>query len=160
MKIRCAAQNARVYEVEDRITFICGNFFDVAKALIRNGHHRIDAVFLSPPWGGPSYSEAECFDLATGITPNGFDIMEAAKKISPNICLFLPKNTSIKQVGGDGRGNRIAGISVHLSINTPFSPIFQLTSMAGEDGRVEVEQNVLRKKVKTISAYFGNLIAS
>ena len=46
-KIAMARNNARVYGVEDKIEFIVGDFFKVAPRLIA------DAVFLSPPWGGP-----------------------------------------------------------------------------------------------------------
>lgn len=41
-------------------------------------------VFLSPPWGGPSYLESDTFDLHS-MTPDGFEIFELAKKISPNV---------------------------------------------------------------------------
>ena len=34
----------------------------------------------------------------------------------------------------------------------------QLAWLAGEDQKVEVEQNMLNYKTKTITAYFGNLI--
>ena len=36
--------------------------------------------------------------------------------------------------------------------------VFQLTSLAGPGGRVEIEQNFLNHKLKTITAYFGELI--
>jgi hypothetical protein len=34
----------------------------------------------------------------------------------------------------------------------------QLTALAGEGGRVEIEQNLLNQKVKTITAYYGELV--
>lgn len=36
----------------------------------------------------------------------------------------------------------------------------QIASLAGPGGKVEVEQNFLNNKLKTITAYFGNLIKS
>ncbi|CDQ71937.1 unnamed protein product [Oncorhynchus mykiss] len=36
----------------------------------------------------------------------------------------------------------------------------KIASLAGPGGRVEVEQNFLNNKLKTITAYFGNLIKS
>lgn len=36
----------------------------------------------------------------------------------------------------------------------------QVTSMAGPGGKVEVEQNFLNNKLKTVTAYFGSLISS
>ena len=54
IKIKCARRNAQIYGVADRINFICGDFLNVARAL-RPGS--VDAVYLSPPWGGPSYQK-------------------------------------------------------------------------------------------------------
>jgi trimethylguanosine synthase len=54
-KIICARRNAQIYGVLDRIQFICGDFLHVARAL-QSTRHTIDAVFLSPPWGGPDYA--------------------------------------------------------------------------------------------------------
>ncbi|VDM24580.1 unnamed protein product [Toxocara canis] len=75
VRLRCAAHNARIYGVADRINFICMDFFhfirsprawlspinnsNVAKDASTGqdavGDSAVDAVFLSPPWGGPSY---------------------------------------------------------------------------------------------------------
>ncbi|KAK2191637.1 hypothetical protein NP493_48g01082 [Ridgeia piscesae] len=89
-----------------------------------------DVVFLSPPWGGPNYLQAEVFDLKTMILLDGFDVFEKTQLITDNIAYFLPRNTDMEQ----------------------------LTSLAGPGGRVEVEQNFLNHKLKTITAYFGELI--
>ncbi|KAH7727540.1 Protein T08G11.4 b [Aphelenchoides avenae] len=141
VRLRCALQNARVYGVADYITFICGNFFHVAKSLFGarqagsdgddDSYYGIDAVFLSPPWGGPSYLQEKVYDLDKQ-EPNGYEIFRIARKISPNIGYFLPRNTSVKQ----------------------------LIALAGPGGRVEVEHDVLNGKTKTLTAYFGDLVAS
>ena len=101
IKLRCARQNAKVYGVEDKITFICGNFYHIAKSLCQSSSNAgllpIDSVFLSPPWGGPEYLHLQVFELSSCV-PDGFDIFRIALKISPNIAYFLPRNTSSKQV--------------------------------------------------------------
>ena len=56
-RLAIAKHNAAVYGVEDRIEFILGDFFHVAKDL------KADAVFLSPPWGGPEYLKEPVFKL-------------------------------------------------------------------------------------------------
>ncbi|KAM4624072.1 trimethylguanosine synthase isoform 2-T2 [Polymixia lowei] len=93
---------------------------------------RGDVVFLSPPWGGPDYLTAEVFDIKTMIEPDGFEIFRLSKLISDNIVYFLPRNADMNQVA----------------------------SLAGPGGKVEVEQNFLNNKLKTITAYFGDLIKS
>ncbi|XP_061304448.1 trimethylguanosine synthase isoform X1 [Pezoporus flaviventris] len=91
---------------------------------------KADVVFLSPPWGGPDYATAEIFNIKTMICPDGFEIFRLSKKITNNIVYFLPRNADIDQVA----------------------------SLAGPGGKVEIEQNFLNNKLKTITAYFGDLI--
>nr|XP_033507275.1 trimethylguanosine synthase isoform X2 [Epinephelus lanceolatus] len=93
-------------------------------------HLRGDVVFLSPPWGGPDYLTAELFDIRTMMQPDGFKIFRLAKLISDNIVYFLPRNADMDQIA----------------------------SLAGPGGKVEVEQNFLNNKLKTVTAYFGSLI--
>ncbi|XP_026231051.1 trimethylguanosine synthase [Anabas testudineus] len=93
---------------------------------------RGDVVFLSPPWGGPDYLTAEVFDIKTMMDPDGFEIFRLAKLISDNIVYFLPRNADMDQIA----------------------------SLAGPGGKVEVEQNFLNNKLKTMTAYFGGLIKS
>uniref|UniRef100_A0A2K5ES20 Trimethylguanosine synthase n=1 Tax=Aotus nancymaae TaxID=37293 RepID=A0A2K5ES20_AOTNA len=90
---------------------------------------KADVVFLSPPWGGPDYATAEIFDIRTMMSPDGYPL-EVLRKITNNIVYFLPRNADIDQVA----------------------------SLAGPGGQVEIEQNFLNNKLKTITAYFGDLI--
>jgi len=102
----------------------------------------IDAVFLSPPWGGPSYGNLKAFDFNTDLllvsyngkeeTPvNGQKLIRIASSAVRNrfVVIFLPRN-----LDGDtlGRASFFAGYG-GLSI--------------------EMEQNILNGKLKTITAY-------
>lgn len=89
-------------------------------------------MFLSPPWGGPKYLNAEIFDLKKMIPMDGFKIFEEAVKICQNIAYFVPKNVNVDQ----------------------------MTSLAGVGGFVEIEQNLLNKKMKTLTVYYGDLVQS
>ncbi|KAJ0012348.1 hypothetical protein NQD34_013323 [Periophthalmus magnuspinnatus] len=94
---------------------------------------RGDVVFLAPPWGGPAYLNADVFNIQTMMEPDGYPLyVLCAKLISDNIVYFLPRNADMDQIA----------------------------SLAGPGGRVEVEQNFLNNKLKTITAYFGDLIKS
>ncbi|XP_021370748.1 trimethylguanosine synthase-like isoform X2 [Mizuhopecten yessoensis] len=123
-KVECARHNAAVYGVEDRIEFITSDFLKVAPLL------KADVVFLSPPWGGPDYLNADVFDLESMMELKASDIFEASKKITNNIAFFVPRNSDFEQ----------------------------LTALAGPGGHVEVEQNLLNNKLKTITAYYGELV--
>ncbi|CAD5111419.1 DgyrCDS728 [Dimorphilus gyrociliatus] len=57
VKLKCAKNNAKIYGVEDKIEFIQGDFLKVYPTL------KCDVAFLSPPWGGPEYSNTDVFDL-------------------------------------------------------------------------------------------------
>ena len=90
-----------------------------------------EVIFLSPPWGGPGYINTEVFDLKNDIPLDGFEIFNAALEVTENIAYFVPRNTNVDQ----------------------------LISLAGPGGLVEVEQNILNQKIKSVTAYFGDLIA-
>ncbi|ESO02487.1 hypothetical protein HELRODRAFT_65292, partial [Helobdella robusta] len=125
-KISYARHNAAIYGVAHKIQFIVGDYLVLAPTL------KADVVFLSPPWGGPSYLDAKLFDIKTMMSPNGFEIWEKTKLITRNVAFFLPRNTDVEQV----------------------------SSLAGSGGSVEIEQNLLNGKIKTLTAYFGDLIDS
>ncbi|KAJ1972984.1 RNA methylase protein [Dimargaris verticillata] len=92
---------------------------------------KADVVFLSPPWGGPAYLKQPQFDLETMIPLNGARIFSLAHQITPNIAYFLPRNSRPDQIGN----------------LTPDAP-------------VEVELNRIYGKLKSITAYFGELATS
>ncbi|XP_077546087.1 uncharacterized protein LOC144158808 isoform X3 [Haemaphysalis longicornis] len=123
-KIELARNNAAVYGVENKIEFVLADFLEVAPGL------QGDVVFLSPPWGGPSYQEKGSFDLRS-VKPDVFETFALCRKITPNIALLVPRNTDANQ----------------------------LAELAGPGGKVEIEQNLLNNKIKTITAYYGGLVA-
>ena len=124
VKIECAKHNAAIYGVADRIEFIVGDYMELIPQL------KADVVFLSPPWGGPDYANAEVFDIKTMISLDGFELFERSKAITGNIAYFMPRNADVEQ----------------------------LIFLAGPGGKVEVEQNLVNKKLKTMTAYYGELV--
>lgn len=124
-KIEMAKHNATVYGVEDRIEFIVGDFLQLAKTL------KADVVFLSPPWGGPTYLKEEIFDLEKSLLPiPGSEMYRKTKMITDNIAMFLPRNTNTDQ----------------------------LVRYAGPGSAVEIEQNFLDRKLIALTAYYGELL--
>jgi len=124
-KIDMARNNARVYGVESKIEFIVGDFFKVVPNLVA------DAMFLSPPWGGPEYLSKKTYDLqkmGNSMDMDGFNVFSIARKVTPNIAFFVPRNTLVDQLSGLG------------------------------GGRVKVEKNMMNHKIKTMTAYYGDLV--
>ncbi len=125
-KIEMAKANAKIYGVEDKIDFIVGNYFDLIEKV------KADIVFLSPPWGGPSYMKHDTiYDLEKFLLPVAASkLMEATRKITNNIAIYLPRNSNTKQ----------------------------LATLAGPGNAVEIEQNFLDRKLVAITAYYGDLV--
>jgi len=93
-KIAIARHNAAVYGVADRISFLQGDFLELA------GQLKADVVFLSPPWGGPKhdYVKEDGFDLTSMIEPDGERVWAAAKAITSNLAYMVPRNTPTRQL--------------------------------------------------------------
>eukprot|EP00158_Paraphelidium_tribonemae_P000847 Partr_v1_DN23544_c0_g1_i1_m14235 putative trimethylguanosine synthase len=127
-----ARNNARIYGVEDKIQFICGSFFDIMPQLVEAGFE-IDGIFLSPPWGGPDYINSRVYSLASIEPVDGFKLMQYCNLVTNNIVLYIPRNTSVPEL-------------LRLKNST--------------DESVEIEQNILSGKLKTIAVYFGSFCGS
>lgn len=90
----------------------------------------VDCIFLSPPWGGPNYLHQNVYSLAN-MRPNGFEIFRAAKEhVSSNIAFLLPRNIDRDE----------------------------LDSLLAPNESLEIEQNLINNKLKTVTSYFGNLV--
>ncbi|KAK9130349.1 hypothetical protein Sjap_010836 [Stephania japonica] len=90
-----------------------------------------DVVFLSSPWGGPSYENVKKFTLDLLKPKDGYSIFQIARKITPNIIMFLPHNVDLCQV------KELAWLS--------YPPL-----------PLEIEANYVQNNLKGITAYFGN----
>uniref|UniRef100_A0ACD6A446 Uncharacterized protein n=1 Tax=Avena sativa TaxID=4498 RepID=A0ACD6A446_AVESA len=123
-KVELARHNARIYGVEDKIEFVVGDFFHLAPYL------KADLVFLSPPWGGPSYSQTQVYTLDLLQPKDGYTLFQAAKKISPNIIMFLPRHVDITQLE-----------ELSWSSSPPL--------------HFETEENYVQDRSIAITAYFG-----
>eukprot|EP00548_Thalassiothrix_antarctica_P018024 CAMPEP_0194194590 /NCGR_PEP_ID=MMETSP0154-20130528/75669_1 /TAXON_ID=1049557 /ORGANISM="Thalassiothrix antarctica, Strain L6-D1" /LENGTH=559 /DNA_ID=CAMNT_0038919035 /DNA_START=48 /DNA_END=1728 /DNA_ORIENTATION=+ len=101
---------------------------------------RIDSIFLSPPWGGMDYETTgkrnylieTCMEVSdnSGSSWNGKRILQASAAATKGpVLFFLPRN-----INGISLGRN----ALHSGFNT-----------------LEMEQNFLNNKLKTVTAYFG-----
>ena len=130
-KLQCAQNNANVYSVEDKITFLMQDFFKLHETLkIEENKLKIDLIFLSPPWGGINYFHNRQAKI-NEFPIDGFQIyLYCINKLKcKNIIYFLPRNCNLEQI-------------IYL---------------AGPGGFVEIEQNFLDTKFVAITAYFGDM---
>ena len=89
-----------------------------------------DVIFLSPPWGGPGYINGKTFDIKNDIPMDGIKLFDAALEVTENIAYYVPRNTNVDQ----------------------------LISLAGPEGQVELEQNILNNKITIITSLILLLI--
>lgn len=92
-RLDCARHNAEIYNVAHLITFIHGDFMEITLL----NKIEADAVFLSPPWGGIEYATQKVFDLQC-MPIDGVELFEWSRKVSENICYFLPRHTNLLQL--------------------------------------------------------------
>ncbi|KAI5119665.1 hypothetical protein M0805_007756 [Coniferiporia weirii] len=163
-RLSIARHNAAVYGVADRIEFVLGDYLDFARSYASRAPEQrsIDVVFLSPPWGGPSYlidspqkekSEAEAtlqgdYSLKSILPIHGDELFHLTRQITHNIAYFLPRNINLLEISellkpkGSGEGD--AG--------------FVNTQRVTEE-LVEVEEDYMGGKLKAVTCYFGGLAA-
>ncbi|SPO22787.1 related to TGS1 - trimethyl guanosine synthase [Ustilago trichophora] len=140
VKVRLGRWNAKVYGVSDRITYIQGDSIELLDTIREwrdqkdkvgtEGKHEddhvwngikasdledVEAVFLSPPWGGvdyaaqpiPTYHNTDTTSSSTStysldsIQPiNGITLFTRVHHAfqTPNIAYYLPRNTNLSQL--------------------------------------------------------------
>ena len=59
-----------------------------------------------------------------------YEVFRTARRVTANIAYFVPRNTNVDQ----------------------------LASLGGRGEMLEVEQNILTRKFKTLTAYYGELV--
>ncbi|KAN0024570.1 hypothetical protein ACTFIV_008978 [Dictyostelium citrinum] len=131
MKLLMAKHNSWVYGHSNENT----NIEFINSDAMNLSNLKADVIFLSPPWGGPNYTDSSIFHLDSMI-PNGFEIFKNAIKITPNVVYFLPKNTS----------------------KVDIAKLALISKENGGSEYCEIEENYINEKLKTITLYFGSLI--
>ncbi|CDU24470.1 related to TGS1-trimethyl guanosine synthase [Sporisorium scitamineum] len=163
VKLRLARWNARVYGVEERICFVRGDSIEflqrlkswreaeseseqgkeVWKGITSEDVHAVQAVFLSPPWGGVDYAQPNSTYTLSSIHPiDGttlFSLVHTAFATN-NIAYYLPRNTSLPELS-------------HLSALAHHSSVVP--------SKVKVECNYVNygSKLSSLTAYYGALSA-
>jgi trimethylguanosine synthase len=93
--LACAQNNAYIYGVYDKITWVnddCFSYMSKNAAI----NHIETVIFASPPWGGPGYSTDEIFNLATMQPYSLKQIHDMCKMMDS--ALFLPRTSDLRQI--------------------------------------------------------------
>lgn len=117
-------------------------------------------LFLSPPWGGPSYSKIKSFTLDLLKPKDGYSLFQVAQSITPNIIMFLPRNVDVNEVEqlswlSSPPLNMDVGIYVCSSdlgeVIDDYKTLFLMRFA------FQIEKNYVGKFFKGITVYFGSL---
>ncbi|GMH35113.1 hypothetical protein BSKO_02981 [Bryopsis sp. KO-2023] len=136
-RIEIARHNAQVYGVESRIDFICGDFFEIGPNL------RADVVFISPPWGGPSYRHSESLPI------------NESSEIGQ---MVLKSATISRDIVGRGAGPGCKelgkrGLVLFLPKNSELGSMHDLRS---SEENLEVEAVAVNENLKAVTTYIGS----
>lgn len=93
--IACAQNNAEVYGVRDRITWVNDDCFNYLKSSPEIDPTKT-VIFASPPWGGPGYSTDAIFNLNTMQPYSAKEIYAACKTM--DCALYLPRTSDLRQI--------------------------------------------------------------
>lgn len=124
VRLAMAKNNACVYGVEHLITFLHGDFFDMASEI------KADAVIIDPPWGWPRYRKIGEFRLQH-FNPNGSELLNYALDHFNNIVLRAPKTFITSELDQfdvdyeihyDKLHHSIISISVYITNNSKSKP--------------------------------------
>lgn len=138
-RLEMARINSKIYGVEDRITFICGDFIKLLPTLASQLNLARPPVFLSPPWGGPKYLDSVFYDLDQTKPVDVKSLVNLCREwLSNELILFLPRNSNIQQL-----------LDVVEEIeNGSHSDLKSL--------KCELELNYFGDKLKTMTIFIGS----
>lgn len=149
-------QNATVYGVHEKMEYIHGDAYNVGPQLARS--RSVDAIFMSPPWGGPEYQRQKCFDVSIFKAP-----VELALSITKNVCILVPRNVNHQnvydtfgvecEIEDNYVGNKIKTRSIYFGdLRTGKDNVSHVAT--NRDGAVKIGKTV--KKVKAWKRVTGS----
>lgn len=197
VRLALARHNAALYGVADRIEFVLADFISFAQNLAESSalqlpkqdplrSRRIDVIFLSPPWGGPSYltdaqngeggttlntdyvtQSAPEYSLASIRPIHGKQLFKLARRLTRNIAYYLPRNVSLEEVAAlpeennENSGERLEAEIEQYRGDTAPQKSKTRRGKAKADRKVEmveVEEEWMGQKLKALTCYFGGLV--
>ena len=100
-RCKLALANAAVYGVRPLVDCVQADWTSLGPAMAAAQRRRepraplADALFLSPPWGGPAYAQQASFSLHAPLVggASAQQLLATALQIARRAALFLPRNT-------------------------------------------------------------------
>jgi trimethylguanosine synthase len=188
VRLALARHNAQIYGVADRIEFVLSDYISFANSYLslpsdslEAPKRKIDVVFLSPPWGGPSYLSGTAIPATSSPTKNtpdttsdveshpsyslssiqpihGAALFQLSRRITRNIAYYLPRNTSLEEISDLLNSESKSPPATCENVDSVV--ITEVNGDATEEAEmVEVEEEWMGTKLKALTCYFGGLAA-
>lgn len=183
VRLACAAHNARIYGVADRITFILADWVQWTREYVERlqrgdvkDEDKIEVVFLSPPWGGVDYLTAGSSNSNSHDTPSSRSAKKARRSLPSSTDSIPPTPTPALESSSPSAaayplsalaplpGSDLFALARQCTRNVAFYlprnvDLSELASLPGlDDGeRIEIEEEWMGYKLKAVTAYFGEL---
>ena len=161
-RLALARHNAAIYGVSDRIEFILADYITFARSFLaipsQHRARKIDVVFLSPPWGGPSY-------LSGSNAPEGETVASNAESLLPSSTAGIHPEyhlSSIRPIHGAELFKLSQQITTNIAYYLPRNAnLEEISALAKDDDSmmVEVEEEWMGVKLKALTCYFGGLVS-
>eukprot|EP00955_Chlamydomonas_euryale_P081884 363637-Chlamydomonas_euryale.AAC.8 len=146
---RCAMikHNAAVYgeAVSQAVKVLCTDFFDLAW----HSDASADAVFVSPPWGGPQYHYSDTYDLQSksiGGTHSVSDLINAGMAV-------LARSQATRGPNSEGQAHEATASGVLALFLPRNTDLLQLAQMVPDACVWHAERNVLNGVLKGLTVY-------
>ncbi|GAB68239.1 hypothetical protein PCYB_131130 [Plasmodium cynomolgi strain B] len=95
-RVKECQHNCKFYN--NNVDFIVCDFFNIVNLFREN---TIDVVFLSIPWGGPSYKKKKNFKLhCPGKKLTVYSCLRESMKLTKNVIFYLPRNVCMMDLYG------------------------------------------------------------
>ncbi|KAB8267053.1 RNA cap guanine-N2 methyltransferase-domain-containing protein [Aspergillus minisclerotigenes] len=95
--LQCAKHNAKIYGVEDKITWFEGDSLQIVNNQLKDlGPYSV--LFASPPWGGPGYRSDKVFNLRTMEPYSLATLYGEYALFTEHMVLYLPRTSNVKQL--------------------------------------------------------------
>ncbi|KAE8344576.1 hypothetical protein BDV24DRAFT_126759 [Aspergillus arachidicola] len=95
--LQCAKHNAKIYGVEDKITWFEGDSLQIVNNQLKElGPYSV--LFASPPWGGPGYRSDKVFNLGTMEPYSLATLYGEYALFTEHMVLYLPRTSNVKQL--------------------------------------------------------------
>ncbi|BGP43859.1 putative diacylglycerol O-acyltransferase tgs1 [Rhodotorula kratochvilovae] len=168
VRLACAAHNARLYGVADRITFILGDWVawtEAYAARLERGEvaneDKVEVVFLSPPWGGIEYQTTLSTAAVAAPPAKKRRVSSSADAAAPaaEAAAAYPLSALAPLPGADlfSLARRCTkNVALFLPRNVDLLELASLPGL-GADEKVEIEEEWMGWKCKAVTAYFGEL---